>query len=148
MIYLESTTLRDSLRYRRSEWALAAIMAFGWGVVLLLPAQTFSNSVGYSAMAQWASEETWGQICLAIGLVRLGVLYVNGRWRRCSHARMVVAFLSAFVWATITLGLLKSGITSPGLIIYPLFLLMEFHTIYEAGSDARVADEKHRAGYT
>lgn len=143
-VYLDIHTLRDSLRYRRSEWALAAILALGWGFVLLLPANTFDGSIAYSAMADWAREETWGRTCIAIGSARLMVLYINGRWRRCSHARMVLAGLSAFVWFTVTLGLIRAGATVPGLVIYPIFFIMELHTVYEAGSDARVADEKHR----
>jgi hypothetical protein len=59
-----------------------------------------------------------------------------------------MAGLSAFVWFTVTLGLLRAGVTSPGLVTYPTFFLIELHTIYEAGSDARAADEKHRGGTT
>lgn len=141
-LYVDVHTFGDSLRYRRSEWAMAVFMAFGWGGTLLLPHDTFSASPSYLFMRQWADEEIWGIGCLALGVARLAVLYVNGRWWRCSHARMVVAGLSALVWLIITVGLLRAGVVGPGLVIWPTCLVMELHTVYEAGGDARAADDR------
>jgi hypothetical protein len=145
MIYMEPHGLRDSFRFRRSEWGLACILAFGWGVIpLVVPGNSFdspslawlSNALGETIMALGA---------IIVGGVRVTTLYVNGRWWRCSQARMVTAFLSMLIWVSIFYSIYRSGTSSPGLVAYLVFLIMDGHTIYEAARDARFVDEKRRA---
>lgn len=147
-VWIEIQTFRASLRFRRSEWGLAAILALGWGYVpLFVPGNSFSGPS--LAWIDGLFGETWiATACIIIGTARLVTLIINGNWRRCSHARMVMAGMSSFIWATIFLGVLQSGTASPGLVTYLVFFAMDMHTIYEAGQDARQADEKRRASGT
>lgn len=147
-IYLEIHNLRDSLRVRRSEWGLAIILAVGWGYLPLLTRGNSFGSPSLSWLNAMVSETTWATACLLIGSARLTVLYINGQWIKCAHARVATAFLSCLIWTTLFLGLLNAGTATPGIITYFVFLVMDMHTIYEAGQDARHADEKSRDSRT
>jgi hypothetical protein len=143
MIILQIDTLTDSLRFRRSEWGAALATAL-IGLILAQPYPTFS-APSFAIMASWASEATWGTSALILGLIRLGVLIYNGRWRRCSHARMALAGLSCFLWAALVYGLAGVGVYPTEIAPYLVFFAMDLHTIYEAGADARIVDEARRA---
>jgi hypothetical protein len=140
-VYLNVASVPDSWRYRRSEWGLAVCMV-GWGTVLFIPGDTFDVQ-SFVIMATWASENTWAIGCTILGGTRIGVLVVNGRWRRCSHARAVTAGLSCFFWAAVWLGMFLSTTSSPGLVVYLVFMVMDMQVVYEAMGDARRVDEAH-----
>ncbi len=133
-----------SWKFRRSEWGLA-LMSFGWGAILLAPGDTFALP-SFFVMAQWAPENVWGVGAMAIGGVRLAVLTINGRWRKCNHGRAITAGLTCFLWSSVWLGLLLSVTNSTGLAVYGVLLLMDMHTVYDAMGDARAVDEAHHGG--
>lgn len=147
-IYVELHSLTDSFRFRRSEWGLAVILAFGWGYIpLIVPGNSFAGP-SLALLNESLGETMMALACAAVGTARLAVLIVNGSWRRCSHARMLTAGMSMLIWTMIFVGVLKAWTFSPGIITYIVFLLMDGHTIYEAGLDARYVDEKRHAGGT
>jgi hypothetical protein len=135
---------RKTFRVRACEWLLAT-MVFLWGVVLLQPADTFAISPSYSELQRWASEATWGWFCLVGGGLRLTALAINGAARPSPHARAVLAALSAFFFAQITLGLLLSGgPLSTGLAVYPLAAAFDIYNAMRAADDAAHSDRKAR----
>jgi hypothetical protein len=143
MVVLGIDTLGDSLVFRRSEWGAAVATAL-FGFNLIEPYPTFGDPC-WAGIPAWASDTTWGRGALALGLIRLGVLVYNGRWRKCSHARMALAGLNCLFWAALAFGLLGVE-TYPAIFApYLVFFAMDLHTIYEAGADARLVDEAHRA---
>ncbi len=129
---------------RRTEWVFAAC-TLGWGLVLFAPGGSF-EAPSYSVMAAWAPENVWAIGCTILGSIRLGVLFVNGRWARCCHVRAVTAGLTCFLWASVWLGLVLSVTNAPGLAIYFVFLVTDMFTVYEAMGDAREADEARNGG--
>lgn len=140
LIYLEPIGLPESLRIRRSEWGLACILA-GWGYVLLDPYPTFSNPT-FVTLSAWASETAWAWACLILGLFRLVVLYINGRWRHTPIFRALTAFFCCFAWLTIALGLLSAGTKSPGIVAYMVFLVMDLHTVGIAAAEWKATNAR------
>lgn len=144
-LYVEIHGWRSSVKYRRSEWGLALIMMCAWGVNLLFnPTHTFSTPA-FSVMREIAPEWAWGIACLVVGAARLIVLIINGRWKKCSHARMICAAVSTFLWVGMFLGFFLANVGSTGTVVYLVFAVMEANTIYEAAQDAREADDRNAA---
>lgn len=140
MVILSFQGLRDSFRFRLSEWGCAAIMA-GWGWVLVQPFPTFDNP-SFVVMRTWASEDTWGYGALALGLVSLFVMVYNGRdqpRRMWPEARLVMAAARCFVWASIAWGLVRANIWAPGIAPYGGLLVMDLFVVYYASGDAQIA---------
>lgn len=54
-------------------------LALVWGIVLLLPYDTFGGNLAFSAMSSLASETVWGVIGLLAGLLQVSA--VLGYWR-------------------------------------------------------------------
>ena len=80
------------LRIRAIE-AFSATLAIYWGVLLLLPAKTFSMSPSYRIMAALAEEETWGAIYLSMGVVQWFSVFIR------SHlVRPVAIHMAIFCW--------------------------------------------------
>ncbi|WP_426455477.1 hypothetical protein ACP26L_36275 (plasmid) [Paenibacillus sp. S-38] len=64
------------------EVTLSAISGY-WGVMLLLPFDTFATSPAYDKMANLASESNWGIFMLLVSLyILLGMLIGHFRMRR------------------------------------------------------------------
>ena len=138
VIFRIASGVSDHFTARKSEWACAVILFF-WGVIVYLPAHTFDNSGAFRVMAQMASEDTWGTAVMTIGTLRLVALIINGTFRRfpyAGHARAATAMLCCFVFLQISLGLLQSGMPTPGLAVYPVLLVLEISNVAAAWSDA------------
>ena len=136
--------LGESLRFRLAEWGLSAIM-LSWGLVVRQRSEDFGATAYTAELMRSLPLEVWGWLAIALALIRLGVLIVNGSWRRCSHARGALAFLSCFFWLQISLGFFIGGNVSTGIAVYPWFLAMDAYTVFRAMRDAREADDKRRA---
>lgn len=143
MISHISISLRTTFPQRRAEWALGVVI-FLWGVILLNNETLFSDGISYSEIARTASQETWGAICLALGLVRLLVLLINGAWRRSPHARALVAFLSCFFWFQVSMGMAAAGTWSTGLAVYPVFLILDALNVIFALGEAGRSDAHYK----
>jgi hypothetical protein len=63
-------------RFRAVEVATTSL-ALWWGLILILPFDTFSSSSSYKAMAGIASEPCWGLFMLAIGTAQLFGMILN-----------------------------------------------------------------------
>ena len=123
---------------RASEWALGVVL-FNWGIILLSPTPTFESSPAFAALERWASETTWGYACLMMGLLRLFALIINGSFhgfKYSPHIRSLMAFFSGFFWCSISLGLLQANVSTTGLAVYPVLLLLDIYNVYRAAGDA------------
>ena len=129
---------------RVSEWLMAGIV-LTWGVVLLANPTVF-DAPHHSSMREMADQQTWGVMCLGMGLTRWAVLTINGAWRASPHIRAACAFSTCFFWLLISYGLAGSGVVTTGLAVYPWFLLLDIYNVFRAASDAREADDRAKAG--
>lgn len=129
---------------RVAEWAAAGIL-ITLGVVLLNNPEIF-GLVQHEAMRRLAPQPVWGWACFVVGLIRFMALVINGAWRASPHIRAVCAFMSCFVWLQFSLGLAASSVVTTGLAVYPWLLLLDIHNVFRASADARLADERARAG--
>jgi hypothetical protein len=130
-------------RQRVSEW-LAAVILASWGLMLLRPEVSFGSS-SFDLLLRIAGEHAWGWACLAVGLVRIAALGINGLWRPSYHFRAATAMLSVLFWLQITLSFFGSGHATTGLAVYPWLLLTDVYNIYRAAQDWRCATCSSRA---
>jgi hypothetical protein len=123
-----------SLCPRMPEW-------FFFGVVLLLPAQTF-NQPAFSAfrfvpsIGDRSPEEVMGWAMLLIGLIRVVGLIINGARKRVTpQIRQISAGIGCMIWSGIAYGFFSSDVVSTWVAIYPLFAVSETVNIYRAAHD-------------
>ncbi len=125
---------------RRSEWAGGALLMLA-GVVLSANPELMARSQTQAFVLMQAifRQETWADLLLACGTIRLAILMINGLWRRSPHMRALSAMLSCFFWMHIAL----SSYASFGLAFaaYTVFLGLEFSNIIVASRDARTVDD-------
>jgi hypothetical protein len=130
--------LEEHWRIRRAEWLLA-LSVLSLGIAWALHPAMFELP-NFSAMRSMMSPGTWAAVALAIGLVRVSVLYVNGFWRASPHFRAVAAFLSGFLWTSLFMATLASDALGVGVAIWPLFFFFDALSAVDAAADARVSD--------
>lgn len=129
-------------RLRVAEWFTTALL-LQFGLILFGPGDVFPHSPNLSVMAQWASEETWGALCLGVGGVHLLALTINGTFPAfpfSPHVRAAASFLACFLWFQITLAIFMSGIGGTGLGTYRLVLALEIWNFVRASLDAGRAE--------
>ena len=82
---------------------------------------------------------------MVVGAFRLAALFVNGAVRRSPHVRWAGAFLSCFVWLTLSFAMFLAEVVSIAVVIYPWLLMAESYNVYRAAQDARASDFKAKA---
>lgn len=96
----------------------AAFFKIGWGVWLLLPFQTFTNTGGYSVLASLAKEPIIGIFITAIGILHIiAIISHNIKFRR----NMI--FFSIMFWLFMCF---VFGLTRIGALIVPLMMVIGF----------------------
>lgn len=150
------TGIKSHFHTRAGEWFCTAVMLW-WGVVLLLPGETFASSPSFTGLAAIWSEVWWGLVCLIVGTVRLIALILNGTFAHTRyghfspHVRAAMAFASCFVWFQIVYGLFASmAITPPstGTGTYLLILALDVVNFRRAMDDTGEAVAAKRHGFT
>ena len=139
--------ITNHFKLRVAEWFATALL-LQFGLILYGPEQVFPNSPNLAVMAQWASEQTWGAICLGVGGVHLAALTVNGTFpgfRFSPHIRAVASFLACFLWFQITLAIFMSGIGGTGLGTYRLVLALEIWNVVRACVDIGAIERRRAA---
>lgn len=135
-------------RGRASEW-LSALAMTSWGLVLLDEGRTF-DLVSYQGIRLYAEEATWAAICLAVGLLGLVALAVNGRLPQGSPIlRAACSAFRVFFWGNIAFGFAYSAaatqVVSTALAIYPWLMVFDVIACYRAASDIRTGGREGRA---
>lgn len=126
-------------RTRALEWLFATLLAV-WGWALLAPGVTYFDLPVYTLMRQWAPEEAWGLAALAVSILRLFGLYINGWWKRTPIIRCACSIISGMFWLSIMglmyLGAKVSGIAlTPGYLYYGVFFVFEGWCVLSTGYD-------------
>lgn len=107
--------MNSEKRFRAVEVATTSL-AIWWGIILLLPFNTFVISSSYSAMAGLATETAWGIIMLAQGVIQLTSMVF--RFKKIKQFSYLVAtFLWFFIAAMFAVGELSNTATGTYAII-------------------------------
>ena len=110
------------------EWFNAAVL-LNFGITLLRPGCTFCTSHSYDALASIATEREWGLALIFVAGIRIVALTLNGTfgWFKVLSpwARIVTAFLSAFAWFFIAIGLFYGNSLAPGWGTYLIHMLSD-----------------------
>lgn len=91
---------------RASEW-LMVIPLLIWSRAMDTADGKFDASATFSSLSRLASEETWGMVCIFLGLARLFALIVNGTFAAfpySPHLRGGTAVIAAIFWGQVALG--------------------------------------------
>jgi hypothetical protein len=97
-----------------------------WGLLLLLPFNTFNNP-GFAVMRNYATEPIWGSIIFLIG-VRLRTAQLSGRTKEIRDA----LFGTMILWSFITVMIISANTQGTGLVTYPLitYYIIREYLIY------------------
>jgi hypothetical protein len=126
---------------RLPEWISSMVMLL-LGVSFLLPGETLSIT-GYHTLEEIGFTDTsMGLTAVAVGVLRLAALYINGAWERTPAIRMVGAVLSGFIMMAFAIGTAVPfviGDMPPNTAwgTYLVIALWDLHASYKAGYDAR-----------
>lgn len=133
---------------RASEWHFS-ILLIGLGHLFFQYPALFDASLSYGGLARLADETIWGAVCVAVGLLRLTALVINGTFagtwygRWSPHVRGVCAFLSCGVWFPIFAGFLVSE--RPLIVTYlaGVVLSLDGYNIWRVWADAGRASKAY-----
>ncbi|WFS02754.1 hypothetical protein [Rhizobium tumorigenes] len=121
---------------RFPEWQLAVITAL-WGLVLLLPGETFDQPTWAGFRAVFGNEGNLGAIMIFLGLLRIAGLIVNGARKTVTPwIRVVSASAGLMIFSGIVCVFALSGVYSTWLAIYPVFAVTEIVNMQRAARDA------------
>jgi hypothetical protein len=127
--------IRHRFGPRLTEWVVA-VQATLWGVVLLLPADTFTSSSWSFFVEHNITEGKLGTLMLFFGMLRLAGLVINGALRKVTPViRVASASVGFFVWTGISYSFAQSGVISTWIAIYPVIAVVELVNIARAARD-------------
>lgn len=139
--------LRKHFPARWPEWFMAGL-SFMWGSYVALHPQIFvqpESRVMLSGLTQMAGSfppaAVWGLSAVTLGLIRGAALFINGSYTRTPMIRLLMSFLSAFVWTQVVIGLLKTGVPNMGLVVYAGLVVMDIVSAYRAATDTVFAEK-------
>lgn len=134
-------TALKSLADRTNEWFSSLVM-IAWAATMGLPGDLLSQP-GFVAFHRFGmTESAWSLLFAFVGTARLVALYINGRWPRSPHIRMVGALFGAVSWVQVSIlfyeaaGINNTPVTT-GCMVYALLAAFELFSINRAAFDAR-----------
>ena len=91
----------------------------------------------------------WAILAIAVGVLRLIFLFINGAWRPSAHFRMLGCLLAIFIWGTLLISSLNLVFMIPVTATYSMILALELTSLWFAAGDAKIADllAKSEIGY-
>jgi quinol-cytochrome oxidoreductase complex cytochrome b subunit len=120
---------------RLSEWMIA-VQTLLYGVILLLPYDTFDSSPVYSYARHIVSENVLGGVMAFFGVLRLVGLTVNGaRQDITPWIRVVSAGAGFMLFSILLFSFALSGIPSGWIAICIPILVVEIINVYRAAHD-------------
>jgi hypothetical protein len=134
-------TALKSLADRSNEWFSSLVM-IAWGVTLAMPGDLLTQPEFVAFRRFGMTETSWAVLFAFVGAARLVALYINGRWPRSPHIRMVGALFGAVSWVQVSVllyeaaGINNTPVTT-GCAVYALLAAFELFSINRAAFDAR-----------
>lgn len=135
------TRMSLHLTDRSLEWFSSCVMVI-WGATLMLPGDTLAGPQ-FEAFGRFGlTEDFWSWMFTGIGMARLVALYINGRWPRSPHIRMIGSAFGVLTWAQVSYLLtagtfLKTGVANTGMGVYAALAMADLFGVYRAMFDAR-----------
>jgi hypothetical protein len=122
---------------RLTEWLFACMM-IGWGLWLLVPEWETFQSPQYVLLRSLASEPVWGVWSVAIGVIRVSALYINGAHRRTPLVRAICAGFGVVWWMVLSFLFFSTpSFSNPPAAYawYPIFIVFEFICVARSAKD-------------
>ncbi len=130
---------------RLGEW-LSSIILVSMAVLFFTATDMFARSPDYFAgLVAFGSQVAWACVLIAFGGARIIALWVNGRKSITPYIRMVLAFLSCFVWWQLTVSLFVSGVPGLAWAFVPWLLALDMYNVFRSSADARDVFDAKRA---
>jgi hypothetical protein len=132
--------IRQHFGMRVTEWIMTASL-FGWSTVLSANSMTFGRNRSFDVIAQYGTEMTWANICMAAGFIRLVALVVNGTFKQFKyspHLRAGASFVACVFWGQISLGVFLASLdggSGTDVIGYLTFMTIEMWNLFRAWAD-------------
>lgn len=129
---------------RDLEW-FAAFMALAFGAILALPGSTFDSGPQWTKFAATLPEGAWACLMIALALVRMAALLINGRRRRTPLLRALCAVLGAAVWGYVAMKMYVPSLSGvqTGVGVYSVAALADVWCAWRSGRDIPVAERVH-----
>lgn len=141
--------IQHKFRQRLVEWG-GSLQLMLLGYILIQPADSFSNSVSFTALAELMNENTWGVLLLFVGWSRIIGLIVNGSmesvtpWIRTIGAIFGFCCFAAITYSMLVAWLWLDAPPSTGIAMYLVASIMEVAAMYLAFVDARIYQNGRR----
>lgn len=130
---------------RLGEW-LASFILVSLSILLFVATTMFARSPAYFAgLINVGTQPSWGIALAIMGWARIIALWINGRKPITPYIRMILAFLSCFVWWQVTICLFLSGVPGFAWAIIPWLLALDMYNVFRSSADAREVYDKKRA---
>lgn len=130
---------------RLGEWLASTILVSLAALFFGAPGMFDQSPAYFAGLRAFGPQQLWGCGLLVAGMVRIVALWINGRKRITPTIRMVLAFLSCFVWWQIAISLLASGVPGLGWAVIPWLLALDMYNVFRASADAREVFDHKRA---
>lgn len=140
-------SLKQHFPARFPEWLNADLLVL-WGCYLLYFPTVFTDprtAPLFAGMAHMAEpygrpDLVWGIAAVTIGVVRWVALFVNGAWSRTPMIRLVMSFLSAFIWTQVVIAMKVVHIPMPTITIYAGLVFADICSAFRAACDVTYAE--------
>lgn len=140
-------SLKTHFPARATEWIMSGVL-FSWGYYwvthpqLVTQPETQEVFSGIVRVAEYFGQPpvVMGVLALLTGFARASALFVNGAVTKTPLVRLLTAFLSAYLWTSICVGLWLSDVPNTGLVVYPWFVFADVVSGYRAGYDLVIAE--------
>lgn len=130
---------KETFRERMPEWVQASGM-LGWGLLALAATSLFNTQEFFLPLLQLMSQLQWAIAAIAVGVIRLVFLVINGAWRPSAHIRALGCVAGVMLWGVLFVSTLNLGWLTPTTAIYAMLLSMDFLSLWFAAGDAKLAD--------
>lgn len=141
--------IQHKFRQRLVEWG-GSFQLMLLGYILMLPAESFTNSTSFLAMGSLMTEDSWGILLFIVGTARLIGLIVNGSmesvtpWIRTIGAIFGFACFAVITYSMVVAAVYVGAPPSTGIAMYLVASVMEVSAIYLAFIDAKVYQHGRR----
>lgn len=129
---------------RATEW-IGALPLIGIGYVLWDEVNVFGVSPSFEVVRQWANESTWSNVLLAVGVLRLFALIINGSFQSFRHSptiRVCASIVAALSWSAFATGFFQAwteyGGAPTAWVAYGTLTILELRNVYVARVDMSV----------
>lgn len=135
--------IKSHMRLRFNEWVSSVTLA-AWGVGFLVN-EKLSLSLSYFArLESFKSLVTLGIVCLALGLSRIVLLFINGAWGLSPHFRAIGSAISACTWTLMWTYFFNPNYIIPSLATIGTLVILDLYSLWYAAEDARYSDVRRR----